>query len=241
MTSDRDIAAEAGEVFNALSIGTLVENTEHLLVAPLSLQNKIISLIDRQIAEALQGRDAYIGLKLNSLTDKVLIDKLMEASRCGVKIQMVIRGICCLVAGVKDCTENIEVTSIVGRYLEHARIYMFGRGENMKMYISSADFMTRNTIRRVEVAAPIYDKHVRSRIVHIWETMLADNVKARVMQPDSTYVRRTPAEGEVPVNSQDTFIEEAYKNAELVVSAPPVKQAKKVKPVLKSKKRRANS
>jgi polyphosphate kinase len=148
----------------------------------------------------LQGRDAYIGLKLNSLTDKVLIDKLMEASRCGVKIQMVIRGICCLVAGVKDCTENIEVTSIVGRYLEHARIYMFGRGENMKMYISSADFMTRNTIRRVEVAAPIYDKHVRSRIVHIWETMLADNVKARVMQPDSTYIRRTPAEGEVPVN-----------------------------------------
>lgn len=242
MTSNRDIAAEAGAVFNALSMGTLVEDTQHLLVAPLSLQNKIIELIDGEIAKAQSGEEAYIGLKLNSLTDKVLIDKLVEASRCGVKIQMVIRGICCLVAGVKDYTENIEVVSIVGRYLEHARIYMFGRGEDMKLYISSADFMTRNTIRRVEVAAPIFDDHVRRRIVHIFDTMLNDNVKARVMQPDSTYLHRHPAEGEHPLDSQAYFIAEAYSNAALAPesSRESVKAAavKKVRPVRVAGKRK---
>lgn len=243
MTANRDIAAEAGAVFNALSMGTLVENTEHLLVAPLSLQNKIIELIDGEIAKARSGGDGYIGLKLNSLTDKVLIDKLVEASQNGVRIQMTVRGICCLIAGVPDYTENIEVISIVGRYLEHARIYMFGRGEDMKLYISSADFMTRNTIRRVEVAALITDERVRSRIVHIWNTMLNDNVKARVMQPDSTYSHRHPAEGEAPLDSQAYFIEEAYENAKkspvAEASTPKVRQAKKVKPTPIGKKRRA--
>ena len=147
MTADSDIGAEAGTVFNALSIGNLVENSSYLLVAPLSLQNKIIELIDREIAAAECGEEAYIGLKLNSLTDKVLMDKLIEASCAGVKIEMVIRGISCLVAGVKDKTENITIRSIVGRYLEHSRIYIFGKGERRKVYISSADFMTRNTIR----------------------------------------------------------------------------------------------
>lgn len=150
MTADSDIGAEAGTVFNALSIGNLVENSSYLLVAPLSLQNKIIELIDREIAAAECGEEAYIGLKLNSLTDKVLMDKLIEASCAGVKIEMVIRGISCLVAGVKDKTENITIRSIVGRYLEHSRIYIFGKGERRKVYISSADFMTRNTIRRIE-------------------------------------------------------------------------------------------
>ncbi|MGN1135940.1 MAG: polyphosphate kinase 1 [Oscillospiraceae bacterium] len=213
MTANKDIAAEAGAVFNALSMGTLVEDSSHLLIAPLSLQNKIIELIDGEIAKAKNGEEAYIGLKLNSVTDRVLIDKLAEASMNGVKIQMVIRGICCLVAGVEGCTENIEVTSIVGRYLEHARIYMFGRGKDMKLYISSADFMTRNTIRRVEVAAPIYDEHVRERIVHIFDTMLADNVKARIMLPDSSYKYKQPKAGEELVDSQSFFIEESVKNA----------------------------
>lgn len=213
MTANKDIAAEAGAVFNALSMGTLVEDTQHLLVAPLSLQNKIIELIDGEIAKAKKGEEAYIGLKMNSVTDRVLIDKLAEASMNGVKIRMVIRGICCLVAGVKGYTENIEVTSIVGRYLEHARIYMFGKGDNMKLYISSADFMTRNTIRRVEVAAPIYDKHVRERIVQIFETMLADNVKARVMLPDSSYKYKRPNGDDATVDSQNSFIEESVKYA----------------------------
>lgn len=213
MTANKDIAAEAGAVFNALSMGTLVEDTQHLLVAPLSLQNKIIELIDGEIAKAKKGEEAYIGLKMNSVTDRVLIDKLAEASMNGVKVRMVIRGICCLVAGVKGYTENIEVTSIVGRYLEHARIYMFGKGENMKLYISSADFMTRNTIRRVEVAAPIYDKHVRERIVQIFETMLADNVKARVMLPDSSYKYKRPNGNDATIDSQNSFIEESVKYA----------------------------
>lgn len=226
MTANPNIAAEASTVFNALSMGTLVEDTHYLLVAPLSLQNKIIELIDYEIAKVECGGEGYIGLKLNSLTDKVLIDKLVEASCKGVKIQMVIRGICCLVAGVPGLTENIEVISIVGRYLEHARIYMFGHGDNMKLYISSADFMTRNTIRRVEVAAPIYDAHVRERIVHIFDTMLADNVKAREMLPDSTYRRRTPGDA-VPVDSQAYFIAEAYENA----YRPEEVKPKKVKPV----------
>lgn len=232
MTANEDIAAEANEVFNALSMNTLVENSKHLLVAPLSLQNKIIRLIDGEIEKADRGQDAYIGLKLNSLTDKVLIDKLVEASRRGVKIQMVVRGICCLVAGIPGDTENIEVISIVGRYLEHARIYMFGRGEDMKLYISSADFMTRNTIRRVEVAAPVYDEHVRRRIVHIFKAMISDNVKARVMQPDSTYKHRTPKAGEKAIDSQAYFISKAYRDLRKKQEVAPLKekQVKKVRP-----------
>ncbi|MBQ8567678.1 MAG: polyphosphate kinase 1 [Oscillospiraceae bacterium] len=223
MTSDMRIGSEAGTVFNALSIGTLVENTQHLLVAPLCLQNKIIELIDYEIAAAGRGEDAYIGLKLNSLTDKALMDKLIEASNAGVKIDMVIRGICCLVAGVKGYTENITVRSVVGRYLEHSRIYIFGRGEGMKLYISSADFMTRNTLRRVEVAAPVYSAALKKRIFGIFEIMLSDNVKSRMQLPDSTYeyrrnIDQDAAEAE-PLSCQDHFIEEAYSR----VNKKPVK------------------
>lgn len=217
MTSDPDIGAEAGTVFNALSIGRLVENTQHLLVAPLCLQNKIISLIDNEIAAAEKGEPAYIGLKLNSLTDKVLMDKLIEASMAGVKIEMVIRGICCLVSGFPDRTENITVTSIVGRYLEHSRIYIFGTDERMKLYISSADFMTRNTIRRVEVAAPVLDAKLKARIYGIFRVMLADNVKARIQLPDGSYVHKSELEeykNAPALSCQDHFIEKAYERAE---------------------------
>ncbi len=223
ITADMNIGAEAGTVFNALSIGNLVENSSHLLVAPLALQNKIIELIDYEIAAAESGEDAYIGLKLNSLTDKVLIDKLIEASRAGVRIEMVIRGICCLVAGVKGMTENITVRSIVGRYLEHSRIYIFGRGERMKLYISSADFMTRNTIRRVEVAAPVYSPKIRKRILDIFDIMLRDNVKARIQLPDGTYKRIEPAENEEPLTAQEYFISEAEKNADAAAFKKSVK------------------
>lgn len=211
LTANQDIGAEAAMVFNALATNTLVEHTSKLLVAPRCLQNKIIEMIDFEIAAAERGEKAFIGLKLNSLTDKALIDKLVEASQKGVKIRMVIRGICCLVAGVKGFTENIEITSIVGRYLEHSRIYIFGTSERRKIYISSADFMTRNTLRRVEVAVPIYDTHVRKRIMHIFAILTSDNVKARKMLPDSTYVH-VETKGE-PVDSQAAFIREAYENA----------------------------
>ncbi|MCR5165982.1 MAG: polyphosphate kinase 1, partial [Oscillospiraceae bacterium] len=216
MTSDPDIGAEAGTVFNALSIGRLVENTQHLLVAPLCLQNKIISLIDNEIAAAEKGEPSYIGLKLNSLTDKVLMDKLIEASRAGVKVEMVIRGICCLVSGFPDRTENITVTSVVGRYLEHSRIYIFGTDERMKLYISSADFMTRNTIRRVEVAAPVHDEKLRARIYGIFRVLLADNVKARIQLPDGSYVHKSELEeykNAPALSCQDYFIEKAYERA----------------------------
>ncbi len=235
MTANQDIGAEALMVFNALSTSSLVEHTSRLLVAPLCLQNKIIEMIDNEIAAAKRGEEAFIGLKLNSLTDKTLMDKLVEASQSGVKIRMVIRGICCLVAGIEGLTENIEITSIVGRYLEHSRIYIFGTPERRKIYISSADFMTRNTLRRVEVAVPIYDNHVRSRIMHIFDVLIRDNVKARKMAPDGTY-SHVRTEGE-PVDSQSAFIREAYENA--ANPASPAKGTKhagkrvhKVKPTL---------
>ncbi|MGN0665258.1 MAG: polyphosphate kinase 1 [Huintestinicola sp.] len=227
MTSDVNIGAEAGTVFNALSIGNLVENTSYLMVAPLSLRNKLIELIDYEIAAAESGGEGYIGLKLNSLTDKVLMDKLIEASNAGVKIDMVIRGISCLIAGVPGATENINVRSIVGRFLEHSRIYIFGKGEGRKIYISSADFMTRNTIRRVEVAAPINSPAIKARVERIFETLLADNVKARYQLPDGTYTHVVPEEGEALVDAQQSFIDEANANAENASKRKPIK----VKPV----------
>ncbi len=223
MTADPEIGEEAGTVFNALSIGNLVENTSHLLVAPLSLQNKIIDYIDGEIASARSGGEGYIGLKLNSLTDKVLIDKLIEASCAGVKIEMVIRGISCLVAGVSGLTENITVRSIVGRYLEHSRIYIFGKGDRQRIYISSADFMTRNTIRRVEVAAPVKSPELRKRVLHIFDIMMRDNVKARIQLPDGTYKRISPAEGENALMSQQYFIDEAAAAAAANAMKKPVK------------------
>ena len=223
MTADPEIGEEAGTVFNALSIGNLVENTSHLLVAPLSLQNKIIDYIDGEIASARSGGEGYIGLKLNSLTDKVLIDKLIEASCAGVKIEMVIRGISCLVAGVSGLTENITVRSIVGRYLEHSRIYIFGKGDRQRIYISSADFMTRNTIRRVEVAAPVKSPELRKRVLHIFDIMMRDNVKARIQLPDGTYKRISPTEGEEALMAQQYFIDEAASAAAANAMKKPVK------------------
>ena len=223
MTAAPEIGEEAGTVFNALSIGNLVENTSHLLVAPLSLQNKVIDFIDGEIASARSGGEGYIGLKLNSLTDKVLIDKLIEASCAGVKIEMVIRGISCLVAGVPGLTENITVRSIVGRYLEHSRIYIFGKGERQRIFISSADFMTRNTIRRVEVAAPVKSPELRKRVLHIFDIMMRDNVKARIQLPDGTYKRISPAEGEEPLTAQQYFIDEAAAAAAANAMKKPVK------------------
>ena len=223
MTAAPEIGEEAGTVFNALSIGNLVENTSHLLVAPLSLQNKVIDFIDGEIASARSGGEGYIGLKLNSLTDKVLIDKLIEASCAGVKIEMVIRGISCLVAGVPGLTENITVRSIVGRYLEHSRIYIFGKGERQRIFISSADFMTRNTIRRVEVAAPVKSPELRKRVLHIFDIMMRDNVKARIQLPDGTYKRISPTEGEEPLTAQQYFIDEAAAAAAANAMKKPVK------------------
>ena len=208
MTANVEIGLEAAKVFQALSMEETVDNVQHLLVAPRCLQNKVLSMIDEEIACAKEGKEAYIGLKMNSLTDKKIIDKLIEASQAGVKIDMVIRGICCLIPGVKGKTENIQVRSIVGRFLEHSRIYIFGTQEREKVYIASADFMTRNTLRRVEVATPIYDKDLKMQLEEMIITMLSDNQKAR--QEDSRGNYEIAEAQETPLNSQEFFYEQAY-------------------------------
>lgn len=208
LTASREIGLEATEVFRALDQGETVDSVKNLLVAPHCLQNRLLNLIDGEIEAAARGEGGYIGIKINSLTDKVLINKLIEASQAGVHIDMVVRGICCLRAGVPDETDNIHIISIVGRYLEHSRIYIFGRGERARYYIGSADWMTRSTLRRVEIAAPVTAPTLKARLQHIFNTMLADNSNARVQQPDGNYVRRMP--GADAVDCQAQFYEEAY-------------------------------
>lgn len=208
LTANQELGAEIAEVFNALMLGETIEETNHLLVAPKMMQNKIIEMIDNEIDKKTSGQSAYIGIKINSLTDKDIIDKLIEASKAGVHIDLIVRGICCLKPGIKGVTDNINIISIVGRFLEHSRIYRFGTGEEEKIYISSADFMTRNTIRRVEVAAPIYDENVRKKIRHIFDVVLSDNVKGKRMLPDGTYADIITDKEKI--NSQEVFYQEAY-------------------------------
>ena len=215
MTADPKIGTEAARVFQALAMGETVEDMDHILVAPKCLQNKVLAMIDEEIEHAKVGEQAYIGLKMNSLTDKRIMNKLVEASCAGVHIDMVVRGICCLIPGVKGQTENIHIISIVGRFLEHSRIYIFGTQERAKIYISSADFMTRNTLRRVEVAAPIEDPDIRMQIQEMFVTMLSDNRKARTMNNKGNY-KIEPSDN-APLNSQEVFLEQAYDNAAPVV------------------------
>jgi len=210
MTANEEIAKEVGKVFNKICMEEVMEKTKHLLVSPKCMQNKIADLIDGEIKKVEEGKTGYIGMKFNSLTDKVLIEKLIEASQKGVKIDLVIRGICCLIAGVKEYTENVTVKSIVGRYLEHSRIYIFGTEYDRKIYISSADLMTRNTVRRVEVAAPIYDENIKKRVSKMFDIMLQDNIKGRYMKSDGKYYRPEITEGETLIDSQEYFFEESY-------------------------------
>ena len=211
MTADEQIGMDAARVFQALTKGETVEESDHLLVAPKCLQNRIIDMIGEEIEHKKNGEEAYIGLKLNSLTDKKIIDKLVEASQAGVHIDMIIRGISCLIPGVQGQTENVRIISIVGRFLEHSRIYIFGCGERRKYYISSADFMTRNTVKRVEVAAPVCAPAIKERIQGIFDLMLSDNKKAREEDPEGNYTL-VKCEGE-PVNSQEALYQEAYDKA----------------------------
>lgn len=210
MTADPKIGTEAAQVFQALAMGETVEDMDHLLVAPKCLQNKVLAMIDTEIEHAKAGEPSYIGLKMNSLTDKRIIDKLAEASCAGVHIDMIVRGICCLIPEVEGKTENIHIISIVGRFLEHSRIYIFGTQERAKIYIASADFMTRNTLRRVEVAAPIEDPDIRMQIQEMFVTMLSDNRKARKMNSKGNY--KIEESDNAPLNSQEVFLQQAYAN-----------------------------
>lgn len=211
LTANEKIGAEAAKIFQKLSLNQVIKETDILMVAPKCLQNKVIDRIDREIQIAKDGGDGYLGIKINSLTDKKIIDKLIEASMAGVKIEMVIRGICCLRSQIPGKTDNIKIISVVGRFLEHSRIYIFGRGEREEIYIASADYMTRNTVRRVEVAAPILEEGLKKRVRNIFNMMLSDNYKARIQQPDGSYVR-VPA-GDTIINSQERLYEIAYEEA----------------------------
>ena len=208
ITANQAIGADAAKVFLALQQGETVDEVSELLVAPKCLQNKVLQMMDEQIANKKAGKEAYIGVKINSLTDKVLIDKMIEASQAGVKIDLIVRGICCLKQQISGVTENIRVISVVGRYLEHSRIYRFGVGDEEKMYIASADFMTRNTVRRVEVAAPVYDPAIRERIRYIFDTIMKDDEKGKEQNAEGIYEDRHI--NEEPVNSQEIFFQDAY-------------------------------
>lgn len=203
MTSNREIGEEMNAVFNHLSLGETETESQLLMVAPNCMISKIFELIDQQIALVKEGKEGYVGFKCNSVTSKPMIDKLIEASQAGVKIDMIVRGICCIIPGVPGLTENIRVISIVGRYLEHSRVYIFGKGEEQKVYISSADLMTRNLERRVEVGTIILDEKIKKTIVNMFNTMLKDNVKACELKANGNYKRVKNKEAEI--NSQEYF------------------------------------
>lgn len=204
MTADPRIGKDAAEFFKNMSIGNLDGLYDYLLVSPTSLKPKILHLMDEEIQKGSNGR---IIMKMNSLTDKDFMNKVSEASCAGVKVDLIVRGICCLLPGVSGYTENVRVMSVVGRFLEHPRIFSFGKGQSQKIYIGSADMMTRNTEKRVEVACPILDESIKKQINHYLHVMLSDNIKGRVMQPNGTY--RKVIGGDELVDSQEVFIKEA--------------------------------
>lgn len=204
ITADKGIGEDAAVFFKNMSIGNLNGSYQHIIVSPTSLKPKVLSLMDEEIKKGTNGR---IIMKMNSVTDVDFIQKVSEASNAGVKVDLIIRGICCILPGVKGYTENLRVTSIVGRYLEHPRIFLFGTGADQKIYIGSADMMTRNTEKRVEVACPVYDETIRKQLTHMLKIMLADNVKARELKSDGKYYMKE--KGTSKVNSQEYFMREA--------------------------------
>ncbi len=204
ITSSQEIGEDAAVFFKNMSIGNLDGVYNHLIVSPTSLKQKVLQLMDEEIAK---GKDGRILMKMNSVTDMDFIRKTAQASQAGVKIQLIVRGICCILPGIPGKTDNLHVTSIVGRFLEHPRVFVFGSGSDVKVYIGSADMMTRNTENRVEVACPIYDETIRRRLIHDLKVMLSDNVKAREMTRDGTYCKKRA--GERAINAQETFMKEA--------------------------------
>ena len=247
ITTRQDIGEEANAVFNNMALQRLTSEADTMLVAPLRFKTVLLDEMDRQIALAMQGKPASIILKNNSINDPQIIAKISEASCAGVRVDMIVRGICCVRAGVPGRTENVHIRSLVGRYLEHSRIYCFGSGENMHIYIASGDFLTRNTERRVEVGVRVDDPAIAKKLRGILDLQLRDTVNAREMQPDGTYTKVKPAEGQPPVDSQmamfgyfkDGFVMEAEKPkpaapakaiAKKAVAKPVARQASSLRP-----------
>ena len=222
MTANQEIGQDAAVFFQNMSIGNLSGSYERLIVSPISLKKKVLALIDE---ETKKGENGRIIMKMNSVTDVDFIQKISQASRAGVKVDLIVRGICCILPGVKGYTDNVHVTSIVGRFLEHPRIFAFGKGSGQKIYIGSADMMTRNTEKRVEVACPVYDTNIRNRLNHMLDVMLKDNLKARSLGSDGIY--RKKEQGDRRIDSQDVFMHEALR----AVTPKPAAQ----KPSLKEK------
>ena len=226
MTADPRIGQDAAEFFKNMSIGNLQGSYQYLIVSPVSLKSSILQMMDEEIQK---GKDGRIVMKMNSVTDVDFIRKVSEASCAGVRVDLIVRGICCILPGVPEYTENVRVMSVVGRYLEHPRIFSFGAGKEQKIYIGSADMMTRNTEKRVEVVCPVLDEQIRRQINHDLKVMLSDNVKARVMQKDGTYTKRKlkdESSGKM-IDSQAVFMEEALKAAEEVQKKEQAKAQKK--------------
>lgn len=226
MTADPRIGQDAAEFFKNMSIGNLQGSYQYLIVSPVSLKSSILQMMDEEIQK---GKDGRIVMKMNSVTDVDFIRKVSEASCAGVRVDLIVRGICCILPGVPEYTENVRVMSVVGRYLEHPRVFSFGTGKEQKIYIGSADMMTRNTEKRVEVACPVLDEQIRRQINHDLKVMLSDNVKARVMQKDGTYTKRKikdESSGKM-IDSQAVFMEEALKAAEEVQKKEQAKAQKK--------------
>ena len=221
MTARPELGEDAAVLFRNMAIANLNGDYKQLLVSPFQLRDKVMELMDREIKK---GPEGYIFLKLNSITDRKLIDKLAQASQAGVEVVMNVRGICCIRPGIPGLTDHITIFSIVGRYLEHTRIYRFGRGDNADLFISSADFMTRNTERRVEVACPVLDPQVRRSIFHICDVLVSDNVKARQLGPDGQWSPRKT--GAAPCYSQDVFLEEGMGTTYQEPAARPAKRKK---------------
>lgn len=207
MTANGDIGADADEFFKNMCMSNLNGNYQKLWIAPNSLKNRMLFAINEQARIAMSGQadKARIIMKMNSFTDKDIMEQLIKASQAGVKIDLIVRGICCLVPHVKGYTENINVISIVGRFLEHSRVYCFGAGEDSSIYIASADMMTRNTQRRVEIACPILDTRIKMRVYDMLLVQLTDNVKSHDLQADGSYVLKEHTEVN-RMNSQEHFV-----------------------------------
>lgn len=208
MTADREIGQDGATFFQNMCMGNLGGSYRHLLVSPYSLKKKVLELIEE---ETRKGENGRIIMKMNSVTDVDFIEQISRASRAGVEVDLLVRGICCIRPGVEGYTDHVRVTSIVGRFLEHPRIFSFGRGSAQKLYIGSADMMTRNTEKRVEVACPVYDEDLRARLNHMLQVMLEDNVKARVLDAAGTYLKK--GQGEPFVDAQEVFMQEAVQAA----------------------------
>jgi polyphosphate kinase len=227
-TADKRITAEVARLFKSLERGVKPYAYRHLLVAPYELRNKFETFIDREMAAAKRKKSAYMILKMNSLVDPEMIQKLYEASNAGVKIKLIIRGICCLIPGIKGLSENIEVISIIDRFLEHSRVYIFGNQGNEKIYLSSADWMTRNLSNRVEIAFPVYSADLRKEIRDMIDIQLADNVKARHMSDPLANQFKKVDKGEELVRAQYAIYDYFVRKSEVDLTHFPKHKTTKV-------------